>query len=124
MSRYHIFPEPVHTIIVQACLGILIRLDYSIDESGINGFPLARYAADRIGDHAEFGDMLSRIQDGIDHLDPDKPHFVAWLWLLGNLSWGRFPEAVPLYYVAEFGFCGLPPLLSMQSSRQDFTNCG
>jgi ankyrin repeat protein len=107
-SRYHILLEPAHTTIAQACLGILIRLDHSIDEPGINDFPLARYAADHIGDHAEFGDVLSRIQDGIDHLlDPDKPHFAAWLWLRRILSWGRFPDAVPIYYVAEFGFYGL-----------------
>ena len=107
-SRYHILLEPAHTIISLACLGVLIRLDHSVDEPCINNFPLARYAADHIGDHAEFGDVLSRIQDGIDHLlDSDKPHFAAWLWLRGNISWGRFPEAVPLSYVAEFGFYGL-----------------
>ena len=89
ISRYHILLEPAHTIIAQACLGVLIRFDYSINEAGINGFPLARYAADHIGDHAEFGDVLSRIHDGIDHfLDPDNPHFAAWLWLRGNPSWG------------------------------------
>ncbi len=107
-SRYHIVLEPAHTTMAQACLGVLIRLDHYIDEEGIKGFPLARYAADHIGGHAGFGDVLSHIQDGIDHLlDPDKPHFAAWLWLCGNLSWGRFPKAVPLYYVAELGFYGL-----------------
>ena len=107
-SCYHILHEPAHTIMAQACLGALIRLDDDIDEKSISTFPLARYAADHIGDHAEFGDVLSRIQDAIDHLlDPDNRHFPPWLWLRGNLSWGRFPEAPPLYYVAEFGFRGL-----------------
>jgi hypothetical protein len=91
----------------QACLGISIHLDHSIGESGITDFSLARYAADHIGDHAEIGEVLSRIQDGVDHLlDPDKPRFAAWLWLRRNLSWGRFPKVVPLYCVAEFGFYG------------------
>jgi ankyrin repeat protein len=107
-SSYHILLEPAHTIMAQACLGALIRLDDDVDEESISTFPLSRYAADHIGDHAEFGDVLSRIQDAIDYLlDPDNPHFAAWLWLRGNLGWGRFPEAVPLYYVAEFGFRGL-----------------
>ena len=113
-SRYHILLEPAHTVIAQACLGVLISFDHLIDEPGINYFPLARYAADHIGDHAEFGDVLSRIQDGIDHLlDPDKPHFAPWLWLRGTLSWGRLPEAVPFYYVAKFGlYCLVKHLIS------------
>ena len=107
-SSYRIFLEPAHTIMAQTCLGALIRLDNDVDEQSISTFPLARYAADHIGDHAEFGNVLSRIQDAIEYfLDPCNPYFASWLWLRGNLRWGRFPEAVPLYYVAEFGFLGL-----------------
>ena len=31
-SLYHILPEPVHTIMAQACLDVLNRLDYHVDE--------------------------------------------------------------------------------------------
>ena len=107
-SRYHILPEPAHMIMVQACLGILIRLGDHVDEESINTFPFARYAADSIADHVEFGDVLLHIQDEIDHLlDPDRPNFTAWLRLRGNLSRSQSPEALPLYYFAEFGFLGL-----------------
>jgi ankyrin repeat protein len=124
VSHYHILLEPAHTIIAQACLGVLVRLDHHIEESinGINNFPLARYAADHIGDHMEFGDVLPRIPDEIDHfLDPDEPHFAAWLWLRESLSWGKSPEALPLYYVAEFGFCGLVKHLILKRSQDSST---
>jgi ankyrin repeat protein len=107
-SRYHILYEPAHTVMAQACIGVLIHLGDDIDEESISTFPLARYAADHIGDHAEFGNVLPRIQDGFDYLlDPNKPHFTAWLWLREDLSRDRSPEALPLYYVAKFGFYGL-----------------
>ena len=107
-SIYHILHEPAHTIMAQACLAVLIRLDDDVDEESISTFPLARYAADHINDHAEFKNVLPRIQDGFDYfLDPYKPHFAAWLWLRESLSWGQSPEALPLYYFAEFGFYGL-----------------
>jgi ankyrin repeat protein len=108
ISHYHILPGPAHSIMAQACLGVLIRFDYSVDEKSIETFPLARYAATHLGDHAEFEDVIQHIQDGIDCLlDPDKPHFATWLWAGGSLSWGQSPEAVPLYYVAQFGLKSL-----------------
>ena len=45
VSRYHIRLEAAHTILVQACLGVLLRLDDRIDRDSIENFPLARYAA-------------------------------------------------------------------------------
>ena len=80
------------------CLGILIRLGDHVDEESINTFPFARYAADSIADHVEFGDVLLHIQDEIDHLlDPDRPNFTAWLRLRGNLSrsQSRLPRSTP-----------------------------
>jgi hypothetical protein len=31
VSRYHILPEPAHTILAQACLGFLLHLDTPTD---------------------------------------------------------------------------------------------
>ena len=125
VSDYHILLEPAHTTMAQACLGVLSRLDHHIDEESINGFnnfPLARYAAAYVGDHIEFGDVLPRIQDEVDYfLDPDKLHFVPWLWMRESLSWGKSPEALPLYYVAECGFCGLVKHLISRRSQDSST---
>jgi len=104
---HHILLEPSHTIMAQACLSVLLRLDSNINEDGLKYFPLARYASQHFGDHTEFGDVFAHIRDGIkDLLDADKPHFSAWLWVRK----GDFdepltrPEASPLYHVAGFGF--------------------
>lgn len=50
-SRYHhIRLEEAHTIMAQACLCVLLRLDYDIDCESIQRFPLAEYAAECFGD--------------------------------------------------------------------------
>lgn len=53
---------------VQACLAVLLRLDYSIDRETIKNLPLAKYAAEQFDNHAEFERGLSRIQDGGDRI--------------------------------------------------------
>ena len=111
-SRYHhIRLEPSHTIMAQACLSVLLRLSSPIHEDIYEDSPLARYAAEHFGDHAEFENVLAHIRGGIDDLlDADKPHFAAWLWVRGTnfvYEYPERPEASPLYHVAEFGFRGM-----------------
>jgi len=105
--NHHILLEPSHTIMAQACLSVLLRLDSHISGYSLENFPLAWYASEHFGDHAEFGNVFAHIRDGIDDLlDADKPHFGAWLWVREahfNAPLER-PEASPLYHVAGFGF--------------------
>jgi len=106
-SRYHhIPPEPAHTIMAQASLGVLLRLDPHVDGVSIKDFPLAQYAAEHFGDHAEFESVLSHIWDGVDYLlDANKSHFAVWFWVHRG-RWSRSNEP-PLYYVASRGYRGL-----------------
>ena len=113
VSRYHIRLEAAHTILAQACLGVLLRLDDRVDLDSIEDFPLARYAAQYWPTHARVKDVSSRIKDGMERLfDADKPHFATWLWIYNEDQPGRSmttmrpskPEAVPLYYAAQLGF--------------------
>jgi len=113
VSRYHIQLEPAHTILAQACLGVLLRLDDNVDLNSIEGFPLARYAAQYWVNHAQFENVSSRIENGMDCLfDGDKPHFAFWLWIYNeDRLWGSLPsmkpsepESVPLYHAALHGF--------------------
>ena len=100
---YHILLEPAHTIMAQACLGVLLHLDYDTDEEKITSFRLVDYAAQHFGDHVEFENVLSHIRDGVDHLlDEDKPHLAAWFWIR-QVQEGHPQElrAVPLYYVED-----------------------
>jgi len=103
----HILLEPSHTIMAQACLSVLLHLDSNINKGRLEEFPLARYASEYFGDHAEFGNVFAHIRDGIDDLlDADKPSFATWLWVRkGNFNEPpNRPEASPLYHVAGFGF--------------------
>jgi ankyrin repeat protein len=111
VSRYHIRLEAAHTILAQACLGVLLRLDDRVDHDSIKSFPLARYAAECLPVHARVENVSSQIKDGMDRLfDADKPHFATWLWIYDE--WGRSmptmgpeePKAVPLYHAARLGF--------------------
>jgi ankyrin repeat protein len=113
VSRYHIRLEAAHTILVRACLGILLQLDDRIDGDNIETFPLARYAAQYWATHARIENVSSGIKDGMESLfDADKPHFATWLWIYDEDQWGRSmsttrpekPEATPLYYAAMLGF--------------------
>ena len=113
VSRYHIQLEAAHTILAQACLGILLRFDDRVDRGNIEGFPLARYAAQYWVTHARVEGASSRIKDSVECLfDADKPYFSTWLWIYNEDRGGRSmstigptkPEAVPLYYAAMLGF--------------------
>jgi cytohesin len=96
----------------RACLGVLLRSDALIDEASIKNFPLAEYAAEHFGDHAEFPEVLSHIRDVVGPLlDADRPHFASWVWMsppsqirTRNRQW---LEIIPLYYVAARGYRGL-----------------
>jgi len=125
-SRYHHIPlELAHTTMAQACLSVLLRFDSHIDEASIKDFPLAEYAAEHFGDHAEFRGVLSHIRDGADALlDADRSHFAAWVWMsppsqirTRNRQWLDIP---PLYYVAARGYRGLVDCLV--SKRPDDAN--
>jgi ankyrin repeat protein len=112
VSRYHIELEAAHTILAQACIGVLLRLDDHVDRDNIKDFPLAPYAAECWARHARFGSVSTRIRDGMECLfDEDKPHFATWLWIYDEKKARRVftmrpkkPGAVPLYHAARLGF--------------------
>jgi len=129
ISRFHIHFERAHTILAQACLGILFRLDGGSGNgnNGIEGFPLAGYAAQHWVDHAQFENVSLRIRDGKDDLfDLSKPHFAAWLrvhdmdhhWIDFS-SWdSQSSNGSPLYYAAFYGFYDLAERLIVKHPEQ------
>ena len=112
VSRFHIRLEAAHTILAQACLGALLRLDDDVDHDKIENFPLARYAAQYWVTHARVENVSSRIKDGMECLfDADKPYFATWLWIYNEeenesmpTTFPMKPAAFPLYYAALLGF--------------------
>jgi ankyrin repeat protein len=130
VSRYYVSLELAHTVLAQACLGVLLRLDgsvvrYASDEDSPDndstaavirwpvrlvaaGFPLAKYAAQCWVTHAQFKNVSSRVLKGLERLfDPDKPQFSAWLKLYDvdeDSPRSRRIAGTPLYYASLCGF--------------------
>ena len=115
ISHFSVLLQPAHIVIVQACLGILLRSDHDVgDSEANNNSPLAKYAAMYWVDHAQFGKVSTHLQVGIRPLfDPEKPYFEAWLKLYDiDQGWDGFKandrnRGSPLYYAS---LSGLPHL--------------
>jgi hypothetical protein len=116
ISCFHILPEPAHTVIVKACLGVFLQPENGIDDANTEHCsPLATYAADYWDDHARFEKVCTRVEGGIRRLfDPAKPHLEVWLELrppalfnfFGSYS-GSNDRGTLLYYASLCGFHNL-----------------
>ena len=82
ISRFHISMTAAHTIVAQACLGVLLHFDENITTDSLEEFPLASYAAQYWVDHARFEDVSSDVRDWMKRLfDPSDTYLSAWLHL-------------------------------------------
>ena len=115
ISFHHIPPAPAHTILAQACLGVLLRADDTAWRAFVRRFPLAEYASQHWVDHALFENVSSRVIDGIENLfDNGQPYFSRWVLncdMDDTYQWRDYVslhEASPLYYAA---FCGFPDVI-------------
>ena len=110
ISLHHIALTPAHTILAQACLGVLLQLDDDIRESYVQRFPLVEYAAEHWVDHAHFEAESFRIKDGMENMfDQDKPHLSRWLRVhdiddYNSHTFDKLTKATPVYYAALCGF--------------------
>ena len=126
VSQFHIDLEPAHTIMAQACLATLLRLDEHAGISDAKTSPLVKYASEHWVDHAHFEEVSSRVRDGTDHLfDSSKPHFAAWIevhdideeWFPFS-TYPRDGVGSPLYYAAFCGFYDLAERLIIKHPEQ------
>jgi hypothetical protein len=117
VSNYHIDSEPAHTILGQACLGVLLQIQDDVEGCTPKDHPLSWYAAEHWTTHAQFGEVSSRLQKGMEYLfDPGRPHFMVWLTLCDIDTAPQSGEtfflfttssksaAASLYYAALCGF--------------------
>ena len=119
VSAYRIDLENAHTIITQACLGVLLQTHEGIDGNTSKSHPLARYAAEHWTTHAQSGPgpVSPHLKKGMECLfTTDKPYFRAWLTLYdidtnpsseATFFYFRADDkyaATPLYYAALCGF--------------------
>src|SRR6266850_539815 len=125
--HYHITITPAHTLVAQACLGILLYLDGNITRDDLDKFPLAKYAAEHWFEHARL-DVSQDIAEGMkDIFDDSKPHLAVWLWIYdptvgpwqrSEIAKVRLPVApcgTPLHYAA---FCGLHKIVKVLVTEQ------
>jgi hypothetical protein len=137
VSNHHIDLEPAHTILAQACLGVLLQIRIDVEGHTPDDHPLARYAAEHWTTHAQFGAVSSRLHKGMKYLfDRNKPHFKVWLtlWDINTRpkSGATFYEfaslgksgAGPLYYAALCGFRDLVEHLITKYPREDVNATG
>ena len=131
VSHYHIFLEPAHTIMAQACLSTLLRSDDPLDHTSVGmTSPLARYAAQHWVTHAQFGNVSLRLQNAMECLfDMSNPYFSSWLQLhnidtraqnsfLSSFKPDKGHGGSPLYYAALCGFRGLVEYLIVKYPQQ------
>jgi Ankyrin repeats (3 copies)/Ankyrin repeats (many copies) len=117
VSNYHIHSESAHTILAQACLGILLKTQNDVEGHTPEDHPLVRYAARHWTTHVQIGEVSSRLHKAMEYLfDANKPHFKLWLTLYDmdiypneDATFWFFiphdnPPAAPLYYAALCGF--------------------
>ena len=114
ISQFHVTMTTAHTIVAQACLGLLLHLDENITKDRLENFPLTQYAAEYWLGHARIEDVSSSVQDGMKRLfDPSRSHLSIWTWVYDPEDSRRryedseFPKearATPLHYAA---FCGM-----------------
>jgi hypothetical protein len=111
IPHLHILPEPAHTIVAKACLGILLRSE-DADANFEKCSPLTYYAAQYWMDHARFEEVWTHVEDAIRRLfDPSKPYLRSWINNSG-LQISRFFAGYnlskhcgsPLYYASLCGF--------------------
>src|SRR6266852_6879460 len=137
VSNHHIDLEPAHTILGQACLGVLLQIQDDVEGSTPEDHPLSRYAAEHWTTHAQFGAVSSRLYKGMEYIfDANKPHFNVWLtlWDIDTrpehgatfyyFETTRNSRAVPLYYAALCGFHDLVEHLITKHTQDVNANGG
>src|SRR5216683_517689 len=64
-DRYHVSMTSAHTLVAQACLGILLHLDNDVTRDSLQKYPLAEYAAKHWVEHARFEGVSEAVQLGM-----------------------------------------------------------
>ena len=127
ISRYHVSMTPAHTLVAQACLGILLHLDENITNDDLEYYPLVEYSAEHWVDHALFEDVSENVEDGMKQLfDPSKSHLAICVWIydpsVPRRPWRRneTPLQLPrtsLHYAAFWGLHYIVEFLIIEYSQ-------
>ena len=125
--RYHISTTSAHTLVAQACLGILLHLDENITADALERFPLIKYAAEHWLDHTRFENVSRKVEDGMKQLfHPNRRHLAVWVWIYDPYK-GKFPteraerpsspRGIALHYAAHCGLGAIVKFLVTEHSQ-------
>ena len=127
ISRFHVSMTPAHTIVAQACLGVLLHLDENITRVRLKDFPLADYAAEHWMGHARIENVSPNLQDGMKRLfSPCKNHLSVWVWIYDpEVPWRRRirserpakARATPLHYAVVCNMHDIATFLIVEHSQ-------
>ncbi len=127
LRRYHISMTLAHTLIVQACLGILLHLDTTITRDALPKYHLVEYAARHWVNHARFENVSESTEDAMKELfDPRKPHLAIWVWICDprnpmmdskRAERPSPPGGTALHYVAVCGLHRIVNFLATEHSQ-------
>ena len=127
ISHFHVSMTTAHTIVAQACLGVLLHLDKTVTRDSLEDYPLAEYAAEHWVDHARFENVSSIVEDGMKRLfDPRRSHLSIWTWIYDpEASARRYkyserleePRATHLHYAALCGMHDVVKFLIVEHSQ-------
>ena len=118
ISQFGICLGSAHTTFTQACLGLLVHSD---DNMILEHSPLAGYAIKHWAEHAQFDDVVSHVQDGLETLfDRNKPHFATWVNKSGmdREIYGPSDQQQvlnPVYYSAVCGLYSFVEYIAIKS---------
>ena len=128
ISHFHVSMIAAHTIVAQACLGVLLHLDKTVTKDSLEDYPLVEYAAEHWVGHARFENVSSIVEDGMKRLfDPRRSHLSVWTWIYdpedSDTRQITFPEppeearATPLHYAALCGMHDVAKFLIVEHSQ-------
>ena len=133
LRRYYISLTPAHTLVTQACLGILLHLGTDITRHDLKKYPLTEYAARHWFEHARFENVFQTTEGGMKQLfDPSKPHLGIWVWICDPRSPSMnserterpsAPRGTPLHYAAICDLHGIVNFLAMERPQDVDSRC-
>jgi ankyrin repeat protein len=132
ISRFHVSMTRAHTIVAQACLGVLLHLNENVTKDDLKHFPLVDYAARYWADHARFEGVWLNIKDGAKRLfDPNNRYLSVWVWIYDpergrrddSLQYSSQARATALHYAT---FCDLNEIVKflIVEHSQDVNSLG
>jgi ankyrin repeat protein len=125
ISPFHILPKPAHTVMVKACLGILLHSEQRHRDAPEEHLsPLTEYAANYWMYHAQFEEVWKLVEDGIQSLfDPEKPHLDGWLKSCTTLGFQTYSfsgfslRGSRLFYASLLGFLDMAAQLIAENPQ-------